>query len=127
MQPNVRRPNEFRVGTFFASSSIRPASLLTQKTSRLEPSGSALTDISYFRTNTWAASPGAMANAGPLQRRNAFLSLLLNQCVLAEWQRGSELDEVAFRVAATIPLKGAQFDSEAFVARLRAERLPGLT
>jgi len=28
---------------------------------------------------------------------------------LAEWQRGSELDEVAFRVAATIPLKGAQF------------------
>ena len=57
MQSNVRRPNEFRVGTFFASSSIRPASLLTQKTSRLEPSGSALTDISYFRTNTWAASP----------------------------------------------------------------------
>ena len=42
--------------------------------------------------------------------------------VLAEWQRGTELDDVAFRVAATIPLNGAELDSEAFVTRLRAER-----
>ena len=50
------------------------------------------------------------------------LSFLVDQGVLAEWQRGTELDDVAFRVAATIPLSGAEFDSEAFVTRLRAER-----
>jgi hypothetical protein len=59
--------------------------------------------------------------AGPLWLRNAFLSLLANQGVLAEWQRGTELDYVAFRVAATIPLNGPELDTEAFVARLRAE------
>jgi hypothetical protein len=46
---------------------------------------------------------------------------LLNHGVLAEWQRGTELDDVAFRVAATIPVTGAEFDSEAFITRLRAE------
>ena len=40
---------------------------------------------------------------------------------LAEWQRGTELDDAAFRVAATIPLNAAELDSEAFVTRLSAE------
>ena len=47
--------------------------------------------------------------------------LLLNHGVLAEWERGTEVDDAAFRVAATIPLNGAEFDSEAFVTRLRAD------
>ena len=42
--------------------------------------------------------------------------------VLAEWQRGTELDDVLFRVAATIAFSGLELDSEAFVARLKAER-----
>jgi hypothetical protein len=67
-------------------------------------------------------APGmSMTEAGPLWLRNVFLSFLLNQGLLAEWQRGTEVDDVAFRVAATIPLNGLELDSEAFVTRLRAE------
>jgi hypothetical protein len=61
-------------------------------------------------------------DAGLLWLRNAYLSLLANYGVLAEWQRGTELDDSVFKVAAIIPLNGAEFDSEAFVARLRTER-----
>lgn len=67
-------------------------------------------------------APGmSPTEVGPLWLRNAFLGLLANQGLLAEWQRGTELDDVAFRVAATIPVNGVQFDPEAFVTRLRAE------
>jgi hypothetical protein len=67
-------------------------------------------------------APGmSAAEAFPLWLRYTFLSFLANQGVLAEWQRGTELDDAAFRVAATIPLNGAELDSEAFVTRLRAE------
>jgi len=41
--------------------------------------------------------------------------------VLAEWQRGTGLDDSVFKVAATIPLNGLALNSEAFVTRLRAE------
>jgi len=50
MQPNVHRPKEFRVGTFFASSPICPVSLLVQKTSRLGPSASVLAELSIRPT-----------------------------------------------------------------------------
>jgi len=60
---------------------------------------------------------------GPLWLRYAFLGFLANQGLLAEWQHGTELDDVAFRVAATIPLNGLDLDPEAFVTRLRAETL----
>jgi hypothetical protein len=42
--------------------------------------------------------------------------------LLADWQRGTELDGSVYQVAATIPFNGVQFDPEAFVTRLRAER-----
>ena len=45
MQLNVRRRRESQVGTFFASSSIRPANLRAQKKTRLGPSASALTEV----------------------------------------------------------------------------------
>ena len=69
-----------------------------------------------------AMAPGMPpSEAGPLWLRYTFLGFLANQGLLAEWQHGSELDEVAFRVAATIPLNGLELDAEAFVTRLRAE------
>jgi hypothetical protein len=43
------------------------------------------------------------------------------QDLLRDWQQGTELGGSVYRVAATIPLKGIQFDPEAFVTRLRAE------
>ena len=58
---------------------------------------------------------------GPLWLRHAFLGFLANQGLLAEWQRGTELDDSVFKVAATIPLNGLELDAEAFVTRLRAE------
>ena len=81
----------------------------------------------YLKPGT-AISMGVMApgmsptEAGPLWLRNAFLSFLANQGALTEWQRGTELDDVVFRVAATIPLNGLELDAEAFVARLRTQR-----
>jgi hypothetical protein len=59
--------------------------------------------------------------AGPLWLRYVFLGFLVDQGLLAEWQRGTELDDVVFRVAATIPLNGLELDPEAFVTRLKAE------
>jgi len=50
----------------------------------------------------------SVTEACPLWLRSAFLSLLLNHGVLGEWQRGTEVDDAAFRVAATIPLSGAK-------------------
>ena len=41
---------------------------------------------------------------------------------LADWQQGTELDGSVYRVAASIRVNGIQFDPEAFVTRLRAER-----
>ena len=62
------------------------------------------------------------ADAGPLCVRNWVLGIALMQGLLGDWQQDTELDGSVFRVAATIPVNGIQFDPEAFVTRLRAER-----
>ena len=62
------------------------------------------------------------AGAGPLCVRNWLLSIMFTQGLLTDWQQGTELDGSVYRVAATIPLNGVQFDPEGFVTRLRAER-----
>jgi len=64
----------------------------------------------------------AAAEAGPLWFRNSLLGIVLTQGLLADWQQGTELDGSVYRVAATIPLNGVQFDPDAFVTRLTAER-----
>jgi len=61
-------------------------------------------------------------DAGPLCIRNWLLGIMLMQSLLADWQQGTELDGSVYRVAANIPVNGVQFDPEAFVTRLRAER-----
>ena len=62
------------------------------------------------------------AAAGPLWVRTWLLSFMFTQNLLADWQHGTELDGSVYQVAATIPVNGVQFDPEAFVTRLRAER-----
>jgi len=62
------------------------------------------------------------AEAGPLCVRNWVLSIALTLGLLGDGQQGTELDSSVFRVAATIPVNGVQFDPEVFVTRLRAER-----
>ena len=61
-------------------------------------------------------------DAGPLCVRNWVIGIALMQGLLVDWQQGTELDGSVFRVAATIPVNGVQFDPEAFATRLRAER-----
>jgi hypothetical protein len=61
-------------------------------------------------------------DTGPLCVRNWLLGIMFMQGLLADWQQGTELDGSVYRVAATIPLNGVQFDPEAFATRLRAER-----
>jgi hypothetical protein len=61
-------------------------------------------------------------DAGPLCVRNWLLGIMLMQGLLPDWQQGTELDGSVYRVAANIPVNGVQFDPEAFVTRLRAER-----
>ena len=64
-------------------------------------------------------SPGA--DMGAVWVRNALLGVMLQQGVLADWQRGTGLDDAVYRVAATIPLNGLQLDPRAFIQRLREE------
>jgi hypothetical protein len=64
-------------------------------------------------------SPGA--DMGAVWLRASLLGIMLKQGVLAEWQRGTELDEAVYRVAATIPLNGGQLNPSAFALRLREE------
>jgi hypothetical protein len=61
-------------------------------------------------------------DAGPLCVRNWVIGIAFAQGLLVDWQQGTELDGSVYRVAATIPVNGIQFDPEAFTVRLRAER-----
>jgi hypothetical protein len=61
-------------------------------------------------------------DAGPLCVRNWVLGIALMQGLLVDWQQGAELDGSVYRVAANIPVNGVQFDPDAFVTRLRAEK-----
>lgn len=62
---------------------------------------------------------GSEVDLPALWYRHAQLNLLARQGVLAEWQRGAELDDVVYEVAASIPVNGLRFDDEAFLHRLR--------
>jgi hypothetical protein len=62
------------------------------------------------------------ADAGPLCVRNWVIGIALMQGLLVDWQQGTELDGSVYQVAANIPVNGIQFDPEAFVTRLRAEK-----
>jgi ATP-dependent Lon protease len=63
----------------------------------------------------FACSPDAVA------RYIALKAMLSKKAeALAQWQHGEELDEVVFKVAATIPLQFLQLDADKFLEQLRA-------
>jgi len=61
------------------------------------------------------------ANLPAVWLRHTQLRTLYRQGLLAEWQRGTVLDDIVFRTAATIPMVGISLDQQAFLAKLRAE------
>jgi hypothetical protein len=61
------------------------------------------------------------ADVGAVWVRSALLGLMVKQGVLADWQHGTQLNDGVYRVAATMPLNGFQFDPIALVRRLREE------
>ena len=60
------------------------------------------------------------ANLPAVWLRHTQLRALYREGRLAEWQRGSVLDDAVFRLAATIPMKGTRLDHDAFVQALRS-------
>ena len=66
-----------------------------------------------------ACSPGA--NVPAVWLRHTQLRTLYRQGLLSEWQRGTTLDDTVFRVAAKIPMRGANLDQDAFLCRLREQ------
>ena len=63
-----------------------------------------------------ACSPEA--NLPAVWLRHSQLRSLARRGLLAEWQHGVTLDRSVYRVAATIPMNGLQFDSEMFIQEL---------
>jgi hypothetical protein len=56
--------------------------------------------------------------------RHSQLRSLYRQGLLAEWQHGTNLDAAVFHVAATIPMRGAQLNRDAFLLQLRSQAPP---
>ena len=69
-----------------------------------------------------ACSPSA--NLPAVWLRHQQLRLLVREGVLVEWERGTDLDDAVYRVAATIPMYGVLVDKEMFMQRLRHEAAP---
>lgn len=84
-----------------------------------------------------AIGMGAFGDDNPFQKlgekaiaawfRCGVLHALLQEGVLKEWQRGEELDDLVFSIAASIPLGGAKskeqsINPDEFVARLRENK-----
>lgn len=65
-----------------------------------------------------ACSPGA--NLPAVWLRHTQLRSLYREDLLTEWQHGTTLDDVVFRVAATIPMTGTRLDHAVFLESLRA-------
>ncbi len=68
-------------------------------------------------TTAWTCSPGA--NVPAVWLRHTQLRQLYRQGLLAQWQRGTELQDSVFRLAASFPMKGVQLDQEGFLRELR--------
>jgi hypothetical protein len=68
-----------------------------------------------------ACGPGA--NVFAVWARSALLEMLVHQGLLTPWERGTQLDDAVFDVAATFPIPGVdRFDPDAFLQRLSNQR-----
>jgi len=65
-----------------------------------------------------AKLPGA--DVGAVWLRAASLQILQVHGALKEWEHGTNLDDVVFRVAATFPFGGNKIDAQSFREQLRA-------
>ena len=65
-----------------------------------------------------ACSPHA--NVPAVWLRHTQLRSIFRAGRLAEWQRGTMLDQAVFRVAASMPMKGTKIDHDLFIQNLRA-------
>jgi hypothetical protein len=64
-----------------------------------------------------ACSPEA--NVLAVWARSALLGILVDQGLLTSWQRGTQLDDTVFDVAATLPISGLdRFDPDTFLQKL---------
>lgn len=59
------------------------------------------------------------ANLPAVWLRHTQLRSLYREGRLAEWQHGTALDDIVFRLAASIPMSGTRLDHQAFVEHLR--------
>ncbi len=64
-----------------------------------------------------ACSPGA--NLPAVWLRHNQLRSLYRQGILTPWQHGPALDDVVFRVAASVPMNGTEFNQQDFIGCLR--------
>lgn len=71
-----------------------------------------------------SCNPGA--NLAAVWLRHSRLRVLVRQGLLTGWQHGTELDDAVYRVAATIPMLGVDFDAQMFIQRLREEKADAL-
>ena len=60
------------------------------------------------------------ANLPAVWLRHTQLRALYREGLLAKWQHGTTLDDVVFRVAATIPMTGARLNHAVFLETLQA-------
>src|SRR5262252_6445222 len=60
------------------------------------------------------------ANVPAVWLRHTQLRSIFREGRLAEWQRGTMLDQTVFRVAATLPMQGTKLDHDVFIQNLRA-------
>jgi hypothetical protein len=59
------------------------------------------------------------ANVLAVWARSALLGILVQQGLLTSWQRGTQLDDAVFNVAAAFPITALdQFDPDAFLQQL---------
>jgi hypothetical protein len=62
---------------------------------------------------------GSGANVAATSLRSELLRILVGRGLLAQWQRGTELHEAVYKVAATISLDGPRLDPDDFIQRLK--------
>ena len=67
-----------------------------------------------------ARACGPTANVPAVWLRHTQLRSIFREGRLAEWQRGTMLDQAVFRVAATMPMQGTRLDHDVFIQNLRA-------
>jgi hypothetical protein len=60
------------------------------------------------------------ANLPAVWLRHMQLRSLYREGRLAQWQLGSALEDVVFRLAATIPMRGTRLDHDTFLLALRS-------